>query len=187
MKAFLKTLEILSTEDLNRIDGLIHHKKLKKGEYLIREGWVCKEIAWIKKGMLRSFWINKKGDEITNCIAFDNEPMAAFSSYITQLPTEENIQAMCDVELEMISKTDLLNLYKTSSAWQEVGRILTEMQYLELEKRVMAFQKMTAVERYQQLLLHHERYLQFISVQNLASYLGITTRHLNRIRKQVAF
>jgi hypothetical protein len=88
--------------------------------------------------------------------------------------------------LQVISRTDLLNLYKKSIRWQEVGRILAEMQYVELEKRIVSFQKQNAKQRYEELLKNHPNYIQYIPLNNLASFLGITIRHLSRLRKEIS-
>ncbi len=183
MKNFLKTLHILSEEELKQIDSLIYHKTIKKNEYLIQQGKNCNEIVFINSGILRSFYLTNEGEEVTNCITFENELMSAYSSFITQSPTDENIQALADTQLQIINKTELLNLYKKSINWQEVGRILAEMQYVILEKRIVSLQKKDAKQRYAELLQNHPNYIQYIPLNNLASFLGITTRHLSRLRK----
>ncbi|MNL58771.1 hypothetical protein D3C87_1824370 [compost metagenome] len=111
--------------------------------------------------------------------------MSAFSSFISHKPTEENIQAIADTELLVLNKSDLLFLYENSSAWQNVGRFLTELQYVDLEKRIVSFQKDTAKQRYEKLLSNHSKYIKFIPLKYLASYLGITPRHLSRLRKEI--
>ncbi|MNU79669.1 hypothetical protein D3C71_692840 [compost metagenome] len=64
-------------------------------------------------------------------------------------------------------------------------KIIAEQQYLELEARVFQLQRDSAQERYQSLIDNQPEYIQQISGQYLASYLGITQRHLIRIRKQI--
>jgi CRP-like cAMP-binding protein len=112
--------------------------------------------------------------------------MSAFSSFITQKPTEENIQAVVDSELLILKRSDMEMLYENSSAWQKVGRFLTEMQYVEMEQRTVSFQKHSAKQRYETLIEHHSHYIKFIPLQYLASYLGITPRHLSRLRKEIS-
>jgi len=185
MKNFLKSLHILSEIELKQIDSLIYDKTIKKNEYLIQQGKICNEIVFIKSGILRSFYLTNEGKEITNCITFENELMSAYSSFITQSPTDENIHALTDTQLQIINKSDLLNLYQDSINWQKTGRILAEMQYVILEKRILSFQKKNAKQRYEELLRNHPNYIQYIPLNNLASFLGITTRHLSRLRKEI--
>ncbi len=186
MIQFFKSLQLLSANDIQKIEGLPISLNIKKGKFLIQEGNICNEIVLIKSGILRSYYITDKGNEITNCITFENQLMSAFSSYITQKPTEENIQAVVDTDLWVLKRSDLEMLYKSSLEWQKVGRYLTEMQYVEMEQRLVSFQKHSAKQRYSSLIEHHSYYIKLIPLKYLASYLGITTRHLSRLRREIS-
>lgn len=149
------------------------------------ENQVCNEIVFIEKGVLRSFFTNHNGDEITNCFAFENEFMASFASFITKEKAEENVQALVETKLQVLDRNGLEKLYQTGFNWQETGRKLTEIEFVNLHKRMVSFQKLSGTQRYQELYENHQKYLQLIPLQYLASYLGITPRHLSRIRKAV--
>lgn len=183
MKSVFQSIHHFSSEELVLLESLITSRKLKKGEFLLREDQVCKEVVYIKKGILRSYFFNHQQDEITNCFAFENELMASFSSFITQNVSEENIQALADTELHVISRDSLELLYSKGLHWQEIGRKLTEMEYVTLQKRMISFQKLSGTQRYQELYKNQKKYIQLIPLQYLASYLGVTPRHLSRIRK----
>ncbi|WP_289661421.1 Crp/Fnr family transcriptional regulator [Flavobacterium panacagri] len=185
MKSIFQSIQNFSNEELDLLDDLITFRTLKKGELLLSENQVCNEIVFIKKGILRSFFFNHKGDEITNCFAFENEFMASFASFITEEKAEENIQALADTELQILNRKALEKLYQSGFNWQETGRKLTELEFVNLHKRMVSFQKLSGAERYQELYKNHQNYLQLIPLQYLASYLGVTPRHLSRIRKAV--
>lgn len=182
MKKLFESFNVLSTDQLDKLDGLIYTKNLKKGEYLIEQGMLCDEIAFIDEGILRSFYINDAGDDITNCIAFSGELMAAYSSFITSFPAEDSIQALVTTRLTIIKKENLEALYAQSEQWQQVGRMLAEMQYVELERRIASFQKETGVQRYETMLRSYPNYIKHIPLRYLATFLGVTPRHLSRIR-----
>ena len=185
MKSVFHSINVLPQNELDQLDDLITFRKLKKGELLLTENQVCNEIVFIKKGILRSYFFNHQGDEITNCFAFENEFMASFSSFITQEVAEESIQALADTELQIISRESLEKLYKAGIHWQEIGRKLTEMEYVTLQKRMISFKKLSGKQRYEDLYQNHQKYIQLIPLQYLASYLGVTPRHLSRIRKAI--
>lgn len=185
MKSVFQSIQIIPQAELDLLEGLITTRKLKKGALLLTENQVCNEIYFIKKGILRSYFFNHQGDEITNCFAFENEFMASFLSFITQNNADENIQALVDTELQVISRESLEKLYKIGIHWQEIGRKLTEMEYVTLQKRMIAFQRLSGTQRYEELYQNHQKYLQLIPLQYLASYLGVTPRHLSRIRKAI--
>ncbi|MBW1655109.1 Crp/Fnr family transcriptional regulator [Flavobacterium quisquiliarum] len=185
MKSIFQSIQNFSNEELDLLDDLITFRMLKKGELLLTESQVCNEIVFIKKGILRSFFLNHKGGEITNCFAFENEFMASFASFITQEKAEESVQALVDTELEILDRKALEKLYQSGFNWQETGRKLTELEFVNLHKRMVSFQKLSGAERYQELYKNHQNYLQLIPLQYLASYLGVSPRHLSRIRKAV--
>jgi hypothetical protein len=85
--------------------------------------------------------------------------------------------------LVTLKRENLYNLYKDSCEWQNVGRLLTELQYIDLENRTASFQKQTGKERYEELVKNHLKYLKFIPLKYLSSFLGVTPRHLSRLRK----
>ncbi|PXY47073.1 Crp/Fnr family transcriptional regulator [Flavobacterium hydrophilum] len=183
MIQFLRSLQIISESELEKLKDITKNKILQKNDYLIQEGNICNEIVLIKTGILRSFYRNSEGNEITKCIAFENELACAYSSFITQQPTFENIQAICNTEVIVLNRKDLYNLYENSQEWQKLGRLLTELEYIQLENRTVSFQKQTAQERYDTLINNHSKYLKYIPLKYLSSYLGITSRHLSRLRK----
>jgi CRP-like cAMP-binding protein len=185
MKSVFESIQILSQHELDQLDDLITIRSLKKGEFLLEENQICNEIVFIKKGILRSYFFNHQGDEITNCFAFENEFMASFSSFITQAIAEENIHALTDTEVQVVNREGLERLYESSIHWQEIGRKIAEMEFVNLQKRMVSFQKLSGKQRYEQLIQHHQKYIQLIPLQYLASYLGVTPRHLSRIRKSI--
>ncbi|MCU0385924.1 MAG: Crp/Fnr family transcriptional regulator [Flavihumibacter sp.] len=188
MKAFRQYLEMvghLNDEDIRSLLAFVRSRKLKKGDYFIREGQVSSEVGFLVSGLIRSYYTTNSEEEITYCFRFPNDMIAAYSSFITGNKTEENLQAMADVELLVFSKQDLNNLANDNLNWVKFLKKMAELQYIELENRIFQLQKTTALQRYENLLLNHPEYVQKIPLQYLASYLGITQRHLSRIRKEL--
>lgn len=185
MKAFFQSLHILTEAELGRLDGLTSPKRLRKGDFLIQAGTVCAEFVYVRTGLLRSFYVKDNGEEVTYCLTFPGQPMTALSSLITQQPTQENIQALAPTEVEVLRRDDLEELYADSLGWTRVGKFLMEQQYVELENRIFSLQQLSAGQRYQQLLEQHPAYVRHVPLQHLASLLGITPRHLSRLRRAV--
>ena len=124
---------------------------------------------------------------MTYCILFPDQLITAYSSYLTGQPTKENIQALTPVEMLLISKTDITSLSEKYPRWNLVLKTLAEQQYLELEKRIFQLQSNDALKRYSDLIAEQPELVQKVPLQYLASYLGITQRHLSRIRREMAF
>ncbi len=186
-KYFLENFNVLTDVEIEYFLSKVKKKYLRKADYFIHQGEVCNEVAIIISGSLRSYYISDEGVEITYCITFPVNFMTAYSSLITRDRTEENIQAITPVELLVISKDMIDDFASKSQNWMKFLKIIAEYQYIALEKRIFQLQKTNALQRYKDLLLHQPEYLQQIPLQYLASYLGVTQRHLSRIRKQVFF
>lgn len=187
LRQYLEMIGHLSEEDIQSLLAFARTRKLKKGELFIREGQVSTEVGFLISGLIRSYYTTNSGEEITYCFRFPNDMIAAYSSFITGNKTEENLQAIAEVELLVFSKQELDMLANDSLSWVKFLKEIAELQYIELEKRIFQLQKTTALQRYEDLLLHHPEYVQKIPLQYLASYLGITQRHLSRIRKEFVF
>lgn len=187
MKEFLNTFNILSSDEIAHLTTLSTKRVMHKGDFFIREGEVCEEVAFVVNGTLRSFIVAEKGEEITYCITFPNNLMTAYSSFITGQRTEENIQAITNVELLILSKNTINDLANKHLNWVKFLKVVAEQQYIELEKRIFQLQKNNAVKRYTELLKHQPELLKHIPLNYLASYLNVTQRHLSRIRKEIHY
>lgn len=184
---YFKSFNILTDNEIENLINLSTRNDLSKTDYFIREGEICKEVAFIVSGTFRSFYISDKGEEITYCITFPNNLMTAYSSFITGQNTNENIQAITPVELLIIQKNDIDELALKNPNWVKFLKVVAEQQYIELEKRIFQLQKNNALERYIDLIKNQPEYIEKIPLQYLASYLGITQRHLSRIRREISF
>ena len=188
LKHFLQSFNILTVIEIDDFIQLINYKRFKKGEYFIKEGEICKQIAFVLTGSLRSYYTSDKDEEVTYCITFPNSLMTAYSSFLTAQPTMENIQAITNTELLIIPKDKFEKLVQQNpNWWVYVLKTIAEQQYIELEKRIFQLQKSDATKGYADLLKYQPEYIQKIPLQYLASYLGISPRHLSRIRKEVSF
>lgn len=179
----IRNVVSLSVDDIEFTLSLFKPCILNKEEYLLKVGEKCNQVAFIKSGMLRMCYPNDKGEETTCHFSFPGEFVTSFTSFATQNPSTESIQAIQPTELLLISKQDLEMLYQKIPATQELGKKCVENIIMLLEKRMAMFLNASANERYQFLLKHNPILIQTVPLQYLASYLGITPQHLSRLRK----
>jgi CRP-like cAMP-binding protein len=185
MRNYLKSFNILSDDEIDLFESKLIHKMLKKDDYFIKEGRTSKEVAFVVSGLFRSFYYSSSEEEVTYCFAFSNSFVSAYSSFLTQTKTIENIQALTSIELLTISRNEILKLENSSKNWLRFSKLIAEQEYIKMEKRIFILQKESAEKRYEDLLTNQPRYLQLIPLSYLSSYLGITQRHLSRIRKLI--
>ncbi|RBL89328.1 Crp/Fnr family transcriptional regulator [Chitinophaga flava] len=181
----LSQLALLNEADFDQLDGLLKPVHLGKQDYFLREGAVCKQLAFIQSGALRSYYVKDNGEEITDCILFEGQIVTAYTSLIMGVPAYEHIQAITDCELLILEREDLYQLYDNNIRWANTGRVFGEMEFVMMEHRIRSFQQHSSKERYAELVRKHPRMIQQVPLQYLASYLGITPQHLSRLRKSI--
>lgn len=184
VKAYLKSFQILTDQEIEAFESLMTYRSLKKDDFLIREGQIAKEVAFLSSGLFRSYYSSSEGKEVTYCFTFSNSFVTAYSSFLTQQQTVENIQALTDIEMYTVPREEILQLEQSSRNWLILLKLLAEQEYIRMEKQIFMLQAKNAEKRYEDLLANHPEYLQLIPLNCLASYLGITQRHLSRIRKR---
>ncbi|MEL6672829.1 MAG: Crp/Fnr family transcriptional regulator [Bacteroidota bacterium] len=183
LATYLREAGKLAESDIAAFLELGQLKTFQKGDYLIREGQICQEAGFVQSGIFRSFYFTQNSEEVTYCFTFAPNLISAYSSYITGRPSPENIQALTEAEVWLFPKTGLEALMAQNPAWLWFSKHLAEQQYLEMEQRIFLLQKESAETRYAHLQREQPQLLQHIPLQYLASYLGITQRHLSRLRK----
>ncbi|MCG8575184.1 MAG: Crp/Fnr family transcriptional regulator [Flavobacteriales bacterium] len=186
MREYLESFNLLTEEEIKTALNLTKSKSLKKGDFFIREGKTTNEVAFIVSGIFRSFYHSSSGDEVTYCFTFENSFMTAYSSFITENPTSENIQAISDAELLLIPKSAIKELENNSMNWLKLLKHLAEQEFVKMEQRIFLLQKENSEKRYRDLLNNHPEYLKQIPLNYLASYLGVSQRHLSRIRGTIS-
>jgi CRP-like cAMP-binding protein len=188
LKDYLHSFGFLTEADVNDLLQYAGLREVERNAFFVREGEVSDEVGFVLSGIFRSFYTSPAGDEITYCILFPGQFITAYSSYITGNVSVENIQAVAVAGLIVIPRNHIIRLSERSNGWLRFEKMIAEQQYLELERRVFQFQKESALERYQSLLRDYPEYVKHIPMHHLASYLGITQRHLSRIRREaIAF
>ncbi|WKL44306.1 Crp/Fnr family transcriptional regulator [Flavobacterium sp. ZE23DGlu08] len=184
-KKFLNQIIPITNEEFENTILHFKNKTVLKNSYFIEQGKVCHQVAFIKKGTLRTFYLNENAEEITSCFCIENNLTTSYKSFILQEPSTLIIQALEDTELLVIDYDDLQQLYKESLVWQTIGRAIAEKQYIVMEQYASVLCNETAKEKYLRLLKEQPSILHKATITDIASYLGITRRTLSRIRKEI--
>ncbi|GEO08251.1 Crp/Fnr family transcriptional regulator [Segetibacter aerophilus] len=161
-------------------------KKLRKRQYLLQEGDVCKYQAFVDKGLLRSYTVDEKGNEHILQFASEGWWMADLSSYLTNEPSFLNIDALEDVELLLITKPSWEQAMKEIPQLEHYFRIIIQNHLVATQKRLMQSLAESAEEKYNRFLATYPECVQRVPQHMIASYVGVSRETLSRIRKQVA-
>lgn len=178
----IKQYHTLPAEAEKALTDNFEELSVKKNDFLIREGMVCRYLYFLKTGCLRGYYNNPDGKEVTHWFAFENDFVTSFHSFITSKAAVENIHAIEDAVMWRISGDKLKELFNRYPEIERLMRIAYEKYYIRLEERYVNAQFKTARELYENLLQTSPQILQRMPLGFIASYLGISQETLSRIR-----
>jgi hypothetical protein len=104
-----------------------------------------------------------------------------------QTPSNDYYETVTDCKLIKIAKINFDILQKESTFWPELVKTITNEHLNCKLDRVKDFQTLTAKERYSKFIKQHPNLALNVSVENIASFLGMEPQSLSRIRKQITF
>lgn len=175
----------ITEEEFNYFQTLFVRKKLRRRQYLLQEGNVCKYQAFVVKGLLRSYTVDEKGNE--HILQFSSEGwwVADLSSYLTNEPSILNIDALEEAELLLLSKPFWEEAMLKVPAFEHYFRIIIQNHLVATQKRLLQSLTQTTEEKYNRFLEAYPECVQRLPQHQIASYLGVTRETLSRLRKQM--
>jgi CRP-like cAMP-binding protein len=179
---YLRNFSQLSENEELAITSRWHYRKVSKNQLLISAGDVCDKIIFIKKGAVRIFNCDSKGNEITYLFAFDGQPLTDPISFFEQVPSEFSADTMEATEFYWTSHAEFQSLLEAYPKFEKAVRSIIVAQ-MPREKQVLKYQREgSAREKYEGLEKTHPEIITRVPLKYIASYLGITGETLSRIR-----
>lgn len=176
---FFDGTEVISIDAFKNSFDTLH---LKKNEYLVKEGEVCQYFCFLEKGVLQHA-INTEKEEKTTYLALPQTITTSLKSFLTQSPSQKSIKAIADTTLKTLSHKAFQNLLHNNPNFKQFYYNLIEKQICLIDDYRIDLLTLTPEERYQKLLANEPKLLQEIPLHYLASFLGISSRHMSRIRQ----
>ena len=175
----------LTKEEIDFFTSLLKSKTLVNGEFLLREGDVCKYESFVVKGCLKTYYQDENGTE--HIIDFSIEEWWADDLYslLTQTPSKSNIKAIEDTDILQISKTDLELLYQKVPRFERFFRILFQNAYITQREQINLALSASAEERYVLFVKKKPYAEKRFSQKDIASYLGVTPQFFSTLKKKL--
>ena len=176
----------LTVEEKEFFISLLKSKSLTNGEFLLREGDVCKFQSFVVKGCLKTYYQDENGFE--HIIDFSIEEWWAddLYSFLTQTASKSNIKAIEDTDILQIGKFDLELLYQKIPKFERFSRILFQNAYITQREQISLALSASAAERYLLFLKKKPYAEKRFSQKEIASYLGITPQFFSSLKKKLS-
>ena len=186
---FFKNLNekiVLTPEEQEIIKSYLTPKKLRKKQYLLQAGDVCKYIAFVEKGALRAYSTDEKGSEHIIQFALEGWTISDLYSFMTGEPATYHIDALEDCELILISKTAQEEILARVPKYETYTRMQLTGAYLAMQKRLTSIISLPVEERYTNFITVYPNIAQRVPQHMIASYMGLKPETLSRVRKKIA-
>lgn len=175
----------LDKDESAKIASRFERKIFKKGDYFVKEKKKSLQIGFVEAGQFQYFTVSSEGEERTTYISLSNTFVASLLSYVTETPSKENIRSLTNGILWIINKEDVIELQNQIPRFKDFYISLIEYQICCIDKSKFDLIMLTAEQRYKKILKEEPELLQQVPLQHIASMLGITQRHLSRLRKEI--
>ena len=179
------TSSVISDEEFAHIENGFAAKSMKKKQFLLHEGTVCRYMAFIVKGAMRQYSIDEKGNEHIVRFGVEGWWMSDRESLLMLTPSKYNIDALEDCELLVATNEQLIMVKDQSLSFLKMAHILDARHSIASQKRIQASISYNAEEKVMDLMNTYPSFLKRFPQNMLASYLGLSPETFSRIRKQI--
>lgn len=160
--------------------------ELKKKDAFVQAGKIQKAIGFIAEGLVRSFFVDNSGNEITVGFYPEGDYATHYPAFINRKPSSYTIQCLEPTTMVCLSFEDMQAVYAASPGFERYGRLIAEKILSRQQARIESFIFQTAEERYLDFIAQHPSLFNRVSLSHLCSYLGIERQSLTRIRQKLA-
>lgn len=160
--------------------------KVKKKQFIVQPDFVCQYRSYVLKGALQTYLVTNEGQEHVIALSVEDWWTSDFASYITQQPATLFVEAIEDTTLIQLSYKNEQELYEQVPKFERFFRLQVERSGVAIQKRMLWSLSKTAEERYDDFVKRFPTFLQRFPQYVIASYLGMTTQFLSKIRNQKA-
>ncbi|MBG6236253.1 CRP-like cAMP-binding protein [Pedobacter sp. CAN_A7] len=173
----------LSAEDIRLIESVAKIKKLRKKQFLLQEGEICKFNVFVNRGFLKTFSIDSNGKEHIMNFSPEDYWAGDRDSLLNQTPSSFNIDAIEDSEVVLIKKEDLEMLCLEMPHFNNLINNILQKSFIVSQSRIHASISLSAEEKYKNFLSKFPMIVHRIPQHMIASYIGITPETLTRVRR----
>jgi CRP-like cAMP-binding protein len=179
---FIAKYVSLNDEELAFFHSLLRTRKVKKKNFLLQEGEICDFEAFIIKGCIRSYYLDKEGVETILLFAVEDWWVSDITSFADRKPSNIFIETIEDSELLTIDFAGKTRLLERLPTFERMYRLLVQRSLGVLQQRFYSTISETAEERYLQFLEKYPLVAQRVPQHQIARYIGVSPEFLSKVR-----
>lgn len=185
-ETFYKQILHISDDKLVRLlADITEYRSLQKGELLIGQGDKLDKFVFLIDGILRGFFLDINGRDITDCFMHERGAAVLFCMTTKEGPSPVGVEALtaCNLLCVRSDAMEALMREEPELVWMYSVFLQNILQAHWKIKTILC--QCTAMERYQWFLNAYPGLIDRISNKHIASYLGITPVTLSRLRREL--
>ncbi len=183
IKNILKYVHLDENEILV-LEKSINCVSLKKNEFILKEGQVCRSLYFVEKGCLRMYFINKRSSEQITQFAIENWWLSDYFSFMDKSYTDYYIQAIEKLYIFAIDSHKYDELLIELPQLEKYFRIIMQKAVAASQHRAKLQYQMSKEEFYQHFIASFPEFNQRVPQYMIASYLGLTPEYVSELRKK---
>ena len=182
--AHINAIAPLSAAEEQLVITSFHPQKVKKRQFIVQPGFVAQYRHYVVQGAFRSYVVTDGGLDFTIALAVDHWWITDYNSFIAQQPATMFTVALEDSSILRLDYTAEQQLKQSAHALETFFRVIAERGLAAHQRRIINSLTLTAEERYDAFVQRYPHIVQRVPQYVLASYLGMTTEFLSRIRNR---
>ncbi|MCF0069372.1 Crp/Fnr family transcriptional regulator [Dyadobacter sp. CY261] len=182
-----KSSHMLTDYEKERIQTAFKTRHLRKRQYLLQEGDVCRYMAFIVKGAGRMYTMKENSQETIVRLAVESWWLGDYESYNLYSPSIYYIEMTEDSDVLLVTHESMQDLVAAVPAIDEMVREIDRRGAIATQKRIHAAISLDAEERYELLAKTYPEFIRRFPQSMIASYLGISPETLSRVRKKTLY
>jgi len=176
----------LTDAELKYLEDGITITSLHTKNFYITADTIQKEIGFVYQGLIRCFYIDAKGKDITVKFVDEHQYAIDYPAFISNAPSKYYFQCLEPTIILNLSYEHIHNGYESHPNFERYGRLVAESVLKVQQRRIDSFLFETSEERYLNFIKENPKLIHRISLTHLSTFLGIERQSLTRIRKKLA-
>ena len=181
----LNKYEQLTIQELSIFNSLLQVKKVPRKSLLLNKGEVCKYEAFIVKGCIKTYFIDKNEKEVILTFSVENWWVSDIGSFHEQTPSKMYIETIEDSELLILTRETKAELLYKVPKFEKIFRLLVQRHLASYQERHFEMIALSAQERYLIFLKKYPSITQRVPQHLIASYLGVSPEFLSKVRAKL--